>query len=85
MDDPRLDALLDLSYVELPERQARLYRLCAWEQGAFDVPVAAAIAGESDCDVEDALDDLVEKSLLTEVGDAFRFHELVRAHARTKR
>ena len=84
-DDPRLDALLDLSYVELPERQARLYRLCAWQPGAFDVPVAAAIAGEPACDVEDALDDLVEKSLLTEVGDAFRFHELVRAHARTKR
>jgi hypothetical protein len=85
VDDPRLEALLDLSYVELPERQARLYRLCAWQPGAFDVPAAAAIAGDAACDVEDALDDLVEKSLLTEVGDAFRFHELVRAHARTKR
>jgi hypothetical protein len=85
-DDGRLEKLLDLSYVELPERQARLYRLCAWQPGTFDVPVAAAIAGEPECDVEDALDDLVEKSLLTEVGDyAFRFHELVRAHARTKR
>ncbi|MFI6099964.1 hypothetical protein ACIA8G_30825 [Lentzea sp. NPDC051213] len=85
--DERLDALLEESYVELPERQARLYRLCAWHAGAhFDVPVAAAIAGEQECDVEDALDDLVEKSLLTEVGDeAFRFHELVRAHARAKR
>jgi hypothetical protein len=84
-DDGRLGELLDLSYVELPERQARLYRLCAWQPGTFGVPVAAAIAGEPECDVEDALDDLVEKSLLTEVGDAFRFHELVRAHARTKR
>ncbi|MFD5828406.1 hypothetical protein [Lentzea sp. NPDC060358] len=85
-DDGRLGPLLDLSYVELPERQARLYRLCAWEPGAFGVPVAAAIAGEPACDVEDALDDLVEKSLLTEVGDdAFGFHDLVRAHARTKR
>ncbi|MET8762524.1 hypothetical protein [Lentzea sp. NPDC004782] len=84
-DDGRLEELLDLSYVELPERQARLYRLCAWQPDTFGVPVAAAIAGEPECDVEDALDDLVEKSLLTEVGDAFRFHELVRAHARTKR
>ncbi len=86
-DDGRLQQLLDLSYVELPERQARLYRLCAWHPGThFDVPVAVAIAGESECDVEDALDDLVEKSLLTEVGDdAFRFHDLVRAHARAKR
>jgi alpha-ketoglutarate-dependent taurine dioxygenase len=83
----RLAPLLDLSYVELPERQARLYRLCAWHPGThFDVPEAAAIAGESECDVEDALDDLVEKALLTEVGDdAFRFHDLVRAHARAKR
>jgi hypothetical protein len=85
-DDGRLGALLDRSYVELPERQARLYRLCAWEPDTFGVPVAAAIAGEPDCDVEDALDDLVEKSLLTEVGDdGFRFHDLVRAHARAKR
>ncbi|MET9226510.1 hypothetical protein [Lentzea sp. NPDC003310] len=85
-DDERLGPLLDRSYVELPERQARLYRLCAWEPDAFGVPVAAAIAGEPECDVEDALDDLVEKALLTEVGDdAFRFHELVRAHARAKR
>ncbi|MEV6716158.1 hypothetical protein AB0M48_29400 [Lentzea sp. NPDC051208] len=85
-DDGRLGPLLDRSYVELPERQARLYRLCAWEPDTFGVPVAAAIAGESACDVEDALDDLVEKSLLTEVGDdAFRFHDLVRAHARAKR
>ncbi|MFD4640906.1 hypothetical protein ACFWN2_26600 [Lentzea sp. NPDC058436] len=85
-DDGRLGPLLDLSYVDLGERQARLYRLCAWEPGAFGVPVAAAIAGEPECDVEDALDDLVERSLLTEVGDdAFRFHDLVRAHARAKR
>jgi hypothetical protein len=85
-DDGRLGPLLDRSYVELPERQARLYRLCAWEPDAFGVPLAAAIAGEAECDVEDALDDLVEKSLLTEVGDyAFRFHDLVRAHARAKR
>ncbi|WP_394617445.1 hypothetical protein JNUCC0626_49010 [Lentzea sp. JNUCC 0626] len=82
-DDGRLGPLLDRSYVELPERQARLYRLCAWQPDAFGVPVAAEIAGEAACDVEDALDDLVEKSLLTEVGDdAFRFHDLVRAHAR---
>ncbi|GGU40292.1 hypothetical protein [Lentzea flava] len=84
-DDGRIQQLLDLSYVELPERQARLYRLCAWQPGPFDVQAVAAIAGEHECDVEDALDDLVEKSLLTEVGDAFRFHDLVRAHARTKR
>ncbi|MFD9705891.1 hypothetical protein [Lentzea sp. NPDC059081] len=85
-DDGRLWPLLDLSYGELPERQARLYRLCAWQPGVFGVPEAASVAEEPACEVEDALDDLVEKSLLTEVGDdAFRFHDLVRAHARTKR
>ena len=31
-DEPAsVEPLLDLSYVELPERQARLYRLCAWQ------------------------------------------------------
>lgn len=87
-DEPAsVETVLDLSYVELPARQARLYRLCAWHPGThFDLPEAVAIAGESECDVEDALDDLVEKSLLTEVGDdGFRFHDLVRAHARAKR
>lgn len=79
-------SVLDLSYVDLPERQARLYRLCAWHPGShFDVSVAAAMIEEPEYDVEDALEDLVEKSLLSEAGDdRFRFHDLLRVHARGK-
>jgi hypothetical protein len=79
-------SVLDLSYVELPARQARLYRLCAWLPGStFDVSVAAAMIEEPEYDVEDALEDLVEKSLLSEAGDdRFRFHDLLRVHARSK-
>ncbi|SDP89743.1 ATP-binding protein [Lentzea jiangxiensis] len=79
-------SVLDLSYVDLPERQARLYRLCAWHPGAhFDVSVAAAMIEEPEYDVEDALEDLVEKSLLSEAGDdRFRYHDLLRVHARSK-
>ncbi|MET9629642.1 NB-ARC domain-containing protein [Lentzea sp. NPDC006480] len=79
-------SVLDLSYVELPARQARLYRLCAWLPGStFDVSVAAAMIEEPEYDVEDALEDLVEKSLLSEAGDdRFRFHDLLRVHARGK-
>ncbi|WP_112263007.1 ATP-binding protein [Lentzea terrae] len=95
LQDDRLPALdesasvrsvLDLSYVELPARQARLYRLCAWLPGStFDVSVAAAMIEEPEYDVEDALEDLVEKSLLSEAGDdRFRFHDLLRVHARGK-
>lgn len=95
LTDDRLPALdefasvrsvLDLSYVELPDRQARLYRLCAWHPGTtFDVSVAAAMIEEPEYDVEDALEDLVEKSLLSEAGDdRFRYHDLLRVHARSK-
>ncbi|GLY50895.1 NB-ARC domain-containing protein [Lentzea sp. NBRC 102530] len=84
--DTSVGSVLDLSYVDLPERQARLYRLCAWLPGGhFDVSVAAAMIEEPEYDVEDALEDLVEKSLLSEAGDdRFRFHDLLRVHARGK-
>ena len=77
-----VSAVLDLSYVDLPPRQARLYRLSSWHPGpSFGVGAAAAMV--ADDAVEDDLDDLVEKNLLVEVGDdRFRFHDLLRLHAR---
>jgi tetratricopeptide (TPR) repeat protein len=83
-DTASVEAVLDLSYVELPFRQARVYRLCALHPGAtFGIEVAAAAVDEPVPDVEDALDDLVEKNLVTEVSDdRFRFHDLLRLHAR---
>ncbi len=79
-----VSAVLDLSYVDLPPRQARLYRLTSWHPGrSFGVEVAAAMLAGDVGEVEDDLDDLVEKNLLSEVGDdRFRFHDLLRLHAR---
>ncbi|SDF96875.1 Tetratricopeptide repeat-containing protein [Lentzea fradiae] len=46
---------------------------------------AAAMVADDVGEVEDDLDDLVEKNLLDEVGDdRFRFHDLLRLHAREK-
>ncbi|MEV6718052.1 tetratricopeptide repeat protein [Lentzea sp. NPDC051208] len=79
-----VSAVLDLSYVELPPRQARLYRLTSWHPGvSFGVEAAAAMLADDVGEVEDDLDDLVEKNLLIEAGDdRFRFHDLLRLHAR---
>ncbi len=79
-----VSAVLDLSYVDLPPRQARLYRLTSWHPGgSFGVEAAAAMLADDVGEVEDDLDDLVEKNLLNEVGDdRFRFHDLLRLHAR---
>jgi len=79
-----VEAVFDLSYLELPPLQARLYRLCAVHPGTtFGPEVVAAAAGEPLPDVQEALGDLVEKNLVTEIGDErFRFHDLLRLHAR---
>ncbi|NUT47549.1 MAG: tetratricopeptide repeat protein [Saccharothrix sp.] len=79
-----VEAVLDLSYVDLPARHARVYRLCALHPGpSFGVEAAAAVAGEPAREVEPVLTELVEKNLLAEIADArFRFHDLMRLHAR---
>ncbi|WP_329789293.1 NB-ARC domain-containing protein [Lentzea sp. DG1S-22] len=79
-----VSAVLDLSYVDLPSRQARLYRLSSWHPGdSFGVEAVAAMLADDIGEVEDDLDDLVEKNLLNEVGDdRFQFHDLLRLHAR---
>ncbi len=83
-DEVSVEAVFDLSYVELPPRHARVYRLCALHpRGSFGVEAAAAAVGEPIPVVEQLLEELVEKNLLTEVGDdRFGFHDLLRLHAR---
>ncbi|WP_367128994.1 NB-ARC domain-containing protein [Saccharothrix sp. HUAS TT1] len=83
-DGVSVEAVFDVSYLELPPRHARAYRLCALHPGAsFGVEVAAAAVDEAPEDVEPVLSDLVEKNLLGEVGDErFRYHDLLRLHAR---
>ncbi|GLZ42509.1 tetratricopeptide repeat protein [Actinokineospora sp. NBRC 105648] len=77
-------AAFDLSYQALHEKQARLYRLASAHPGPeFDVGVAAAAADMAKDDAEDALQALVDASLLEEVdSDRYRYHDLVRLHAR---
>lgn len=84
--DASVAAVLDRSYVDLPELQARLYRLCAWLPGTgFGAEAAAVMVGEPAGRVGDALEDLVEKNLLSEVADdRFRYHDMLRTHARSK-
>ncbi len=83
-DSASVSAVLDLSYVDLPSRQARLYRLASWHPGSsFGSGVAAAMVADDVEEVERDLIDLVEKNLLIEAGDdLFRFHDLLRVHAR---
>ncbi len=83
-DGASVEAVFDVSYLELSSRHARAYRLCALHPGtSFGVEAAAAAVGESPEDVEPILSDLVEKNLLSEVGDErFRYHDLLRLHAR---
>ncbi|MEV8440037.1 tetratricopeptide repeat protein [Actinosynnema sp. NPDC051121] len=83
-DEVSVEAVFDLSYTDLPPAHARVYRLCSLHPGAtFGVDVAAALADGPRSEIEPVLDDLVEKNLLTEVGDErFRFHDLLRLHAR---
>ncbi|MEV0677695.1 tetratricopeptide repeat protein [Actinosynnema sp. NPDC050436] len=84
VDDVSVEAVLDLSYVDLPPGHAKVYRLCALHPGhSFGVQAAAAAAGEPPREVEAVLADLVEKNLVAEVADErFRFHDLLRLHAR---
>ncbi|HEU5428230.1 MAG TPA: hypothetical protein VFU74_15220 [Actinocrinis sp.] len=74
---------LDGSYRALPELQQRLYRLLGFSPLRwFDLSTAAAAAGaEHDEGVEEHLDALVDASLLEELTDRYRFHDLVRVHA----
>ncbi len=79
-----VEAVFDLSYVELPARHARIYRLCSVNPGtSFGLGAAAAAADEPPPDIAPVLADLVDKNLLSEVGDErYGYHDLLRAHAR---
>lgn len=76
--------IFDMSYEILPSDEARFYRICALHPGSgFGVDVAAAMVEAPVDDAEPALDSLVERNLLTEMGDRrFQYHDLLREHAR---
>ncbi|WP_460396035.1 ATP-binding protein [Actinophytocola sediminis] len=79
-----VSAAFDLSYQTLPGGVARLYRLASEHPGPdFAAGVAAAAALTSEDEAEDGLQELVDVNLLEEIGpDRYRFHDLVRLHAR---
>lgn len=79
-----VQAVFDLSYGDLRPREARIYRTSALHPGrSFGVGVVAAAVRQSVEDVEEDLDALAARNLLTETDDGrFRFHDLLLMHAR---
>ncbi|WP_410625694.1 tetratricopeptide repeat protein [Amycolatopsis sp. cmx-8-4] len=80
-------ATFDWSYRELPAYVAAVYRLMAeLPASEFGPGLAAAVAELSEQDVTEALQVLVDASLLEEIDlDRYRFHDLVRLHGRAQR
>lgn len=81
-----VSAVLDLTYRALPPDAARLYRVLGWLPGrTFDVGTAAVAACLDVREAEAFLDVLEESSLVDVTEDGrFRFHDLVRLHARER-
>ncbi|MEV4347134.1 helix-turn-helix domain-containing protein [Actinoplanes sp. NPDC049596] len=81
--DPQVNAAIDLSYRQLTPGARRLFRRLALVPGASTGPeLAAVLAGEPLPDTEDALDDLVDLSLLQQRPDGrLQFHDLLRLYA----
>jgi tetratricopeptide (TPR) repeat protein len=82
--DASVRASFDLSYRELRPEVARLYRLLGLHPGAeFGLGVIAAAANVSPDVADDLVGELIDVSLVNELGDGrFRSHDLLRLHAR---
>jgi tetratricopeptide (TPR) repeat protein len=83
-DDLSVRAVFDVSYQTLPIPTARLYRLMSLAPGHdFGIELAAATAELPAEQAARLLDELATASLLEEAGEQrFRYHDLVRLHAR---
>ncbi len=81
-----VSAVLDLTYRALPPDAARLYRVLGWLPGRTFDAGTAAVAVCLDVVEAEALLDVLEESSLVDVteDDRFRFHDLVRLHARER-
>ncbi|MDT0347472.1 NB-ARC domain-containing protein [Streptomyces litchfieldiae] len=84
--DRSVSAVLSLAYRALPPDAARLYRLLGWLPGrTFDAGTAAVAAAVSPATAAPLLTALTRASLLETMEDGrFRFHDLVRLHARER-
>ncbi|WP_072474440.1 tetratricopeptide repeat protein [Amycolatopsis australiensis] len=83
----QVTAVLDWARNELEPHVAELYRLLGrLPVREFGADLAAAVTGVAEPRITFALQTLVDASLLEEVhNDRYRFHDLVRLHARTQR
>ncbi|MEU8419647.1 BTAD domain-containing putative transcriptional regulator [Micromonospora sp. NPDC048835] len=81
--DVGVAASFALSYLELPVRTARAFRLLALLPGTdFGAPIAAAALGLDVPDTVRELDDLIDANLLQPAADArYRYHDLLRIFA----
>jgi tetratricopeptide (TPR) repeat protein len=78
-----LQAVFDAAYHALPDDAARLYRRLGLHPGpTFTVPVAAAALPTDAETASQLLDALSEAHLVEDTGARFRFHDLLRSHAR---
>ncbi|RKN45956.1 tetratricopeptide repeat protein [Streptomyces hoynatensis] len=74
---------LDESYRTLAPELAGVYRrLGLLPVARFDVPLVAATCGTTRASAQEALSALAEINLLEELGEEYRFHDLVGQHAR---
>ncbi|GGZ89929.1 tetratricopeptide repeat protein [Streptomyces echinoruber] len=86
-EEHSVSAVFDLTYRELPPDAARMYRLAAWIPGrAFDTGTAAAAAGLAPGTAQALLRTLEKTRLLDKAmpDGRYRFHDLVRLHARQR-
>jgi DNA-binding SARP family transcriptional activator/tetratricopeptide (TPR) repeat protein len=82
--DRSVAAAFALSYRQLDAARQRMFRLLGLNPGLdIDVPAAAALAAVAPGEAERLLESLVDDHLLQQpVTGRFRFHDLVRQHAR---
>jgi len=85
-EDVSVRAVFDMSYQSLPGEAALLYRRVGLLPVAdFGVGVASAASGTEIPKAADLLEILTETNLLEEVGhNRFRYHDLLRLHARAR-
>jgi tetratricopeptide (TPR) repeat protein len=78
-------AAFDRSYQDLSGREQAMFRCLGLHPGSdFDAYAAAALAGISIAEARRDLDNLYDHYLLTETARGrYRFHDLIREHART--
>lgn len=85
-DDLSVRAMFDVSYQALSRPAARLYRLLGLHPGpSFDVGVAAAMFRSRLVVADELMEELLHANLVEEShAGRYRFHELVRLHARER-